>query len=44
VIIEFPSWERLQAWYRSPEFARALELRKRCAVSNLVMTEGAPGA
>jgi uncharacterized protein (DUF1330 family) len=40
VIIEFASMETLQAWYRSPEYAPALALRKRCAVSNLVMTEG----
>jgi uncharacterized protein (DUF1330 family) len=40
VLIEFPSWEKLQAWYDSPEYAPALELRKRCAVSKLVMTEG----
>ena len=40
VIIEFPSMERLEAWYRSPEYAPALALRKRCAVSHLVMTEG----
>lgn len=44
VIIEFPSWEKLEAWYRSPEYAAALALRQRCAVSNLVMTEGAPGS
>jgi uncharacterized protein (DUF1330 family) len=41
VIIEFPSMERLEAWYRSPEYAPALALRLRCAVSSLVMTEGA---
>ena len=44
VVIEFPSWERLEAWYRSPEYAPALELRKRCAVSNLVMIEGVSDA
>jgi uncharacterized protein (DUF1330 family) len=43
VIIEFPSWEKLEAWYRSPEYAPALALRQRCAVSDLVMTEGVPG-
>jgi uncharacterized protein (DUF1330 family) len=44
VVIEFPSWETLEAWYRSPEYAPALALRQRCAVSNLVMTEGVPDA
>jgi uncharacterized protein (DUF1330 family) len=40
VIVEFPSMERLRAWYDSAAYAPALALRKRCAVSNLVMTEG----
>lgn len=40
VIIEFPSMEQLRAWYASPAYAPALALRKRCAVSNLVMAEG----
>ena len=43
VIVEFPSMEQLRAWYASPAYAPALALRKRCAVSNLVMTEGIPG-
>lgn len=40
VIVEFPTMEQLRAWYASPAYAPALALRKRCAVSNLVMTEG----
>jgi uncharacterized protein (DUF1330 family) len=44
VIVEFASMERLQAWYASPEYAPALALRKRSAVSNLVMTEGLQGS
>jgi uncharacterized protein (DUF1330 family) len=43
VIVEFPSMARLAAWYASPEYAPALALRKRCAVSSLVMTEGVAG-
>ena len=42
VIIEFPSMDRLQAWYDSPEYAPALALRKRASVSSLVRTEGVP--
>ena len=42
VIVEFPSTERLQAWYGSPEYAPALALRKRASVSSMVMTEGVP--
>jgi uncharacterized protein (DUF1330 family) len=40
VIVEFPSMERLEAWYDSPEYAPALALRQRASVSSLVMTEG----
>ncbi|HJU22539.1 MAG TPA: DUF1330 domain-containing protein [Casimicrobiaceae bacterium] len=40
VIVEFPSIERLQAWYDSPDYAPALALRKRASVGSLVMTEG----
>ena len=40
VIVEFPSLERLQAWYGSAEYAPALALRQRASVSSLVMTEG----
>ena len=44
VIVEFPSMDRLQAWYDSPEYAPALALRQRASVSSLVMTEGVPEA
>ena len=40
VIVEFPTMERLQSWYASPEYAPALALRQRASVSSLVMTEG----
>jgi len=40
VIVEFPSMERLRAWYDSPEYAPALALRKRASISRLLMTEG----
>lgn len=40
VIVEFPTMARLREWYASPAYAPALELRKRSAVSNLVMVEG----
>ena len=42
VILEFPSMERLRAWYDSPEYAPLLALRKRSAVANLLLVEGAP--
>jgi len=40
VILEFPSMARLEEWYRSPSYAPLLELRRRCASSRLVATEG----
>jgi uncharacterized protein (DUF1330 family) len=40
VIVEFPSMERLRAWYDSPESAPARALRKRASISRLLMTEG----
>jgi uncharacterized protein (DUF1330 family) len=43
VILEFPSMERLRAWYDSPEYASMLALRKRSAIANLLLVEGVPG-
>ena len=40
VLIEFPSMARLEEWYGSPSYAPLLELRKRCASSRVVATEG----
>lgn len=40
VVLEFPSAARLQAWYRSPEYAPLIAIRQRTTKSNLVMVEG----
>ena len=40
VIIEFPSREAAEGWYRSPEYQRIIGLRLSSAVSNLVIVEG----
>jgi uncharacterized protein (DUF1330 family) len=40
VILEFPTMARLKEWYKSPEYAPLLRLRKASASSNLVITEG----
>jgi uncharacterized protein (DUF1330 family) len=40
VIVEFPSMARLKEWYDSPGYAPILALRKRSAISSLVMTDG----
>ena len=42
VIIEFPSMEKLEAFYNSVEYAPYLAIRKRLGDSNLVATEGLP--
>ena len=40
VIVEFPSLERLKAWYASSDYAPALALRLRSAKSKLVIVDG----
>jgi uncharacterized protein (DUF1330 family) len=39
VILEFPTMARLKQWYKSPEYAPLLGLRKASASSNVVITE-----
>jgi uncharacterized protein (DUF1330 family) len=43
VVIEFKDYETALACYRSPEYARAIELRKHRAVLDVVVTEGYDG-
>ena len=40
VLLEFPSRERAEAWYRSPEYAPALALRKEAARADLIIADG----
>ncbi len=40
VIVEFPSLARAHAWYRSPEYAEALEVRRAALDRRLVFVEG----
>lgn len=40
IIVEFPDMARARAWYRSPEYAAALELRDRALSRNLIFVEG----
>ena len=40
IVIEFPSAAQLRAWYDSPEYEPLKALRKRTAVSRLVLVEG----
>jgi uncharacterized protein (DUF1330 family) len=40
VVVEFPSMERLRAWYTSPEYAEALKLRDAALTRRLLFVEG----
>jgi uncharacterized protein (DUF1330 family) len=40
VIIEFPSREAAEGWYRSPEYQKIIGLRHSSSVGNLVIVEG----
>ncbi len=40
VILEFPSRERAEAWYQSPEYQRILPLRLNSLQSQFVMVDG----
>jgi uncharacterized protein (DUF1330 family) len=43
VIVEFPSYEAALACYRSPEYQRAIALRKPAATADFVLVEGYDG-
>jgi uncharacterized protein (DUF1330 family) len=40
IVVEFPDIERARAWYRSPEYARALDVRDNALGRNLILVEG----
>ena len=40
VIIEFPSRQAAEGWYRSPEYQKIIGLRLSSTVTNLVIVEG----
>jgi uncharacterized protein (DUF1330 family) len=40
IIVEFPSLERARAWYRSPEYAFALEAREKALTRDLTLLDG----
>jgi uncharacterized protein (DUF1330 family) len=42
VIVEFPSLEQARAWYRSPDYAFALEVRDTGLSRNLILVDGVP--
>jgi uncharacterized protein (DUF1330 family) len=41
VVLEFPSMEQAQKWYRSSEYAPLIELRQRASRGKLILVEGA---
>lgn len=40
VVVEFPSLERARAWYRSPEYQKAIAARAGCATGQFVLVDG----
>jgi uncharacterized protein (DUF1330 family) len=40
IVVEFPDIERARAWYRSPEYADALEVRDEALSRNLILVDG----
>ena len=42
VVVEFPSLEQAQKWYRSAEYGPLIELRQKASKGRLVLVEGAP--
>jgi uncharacterized protein (DUF1330 family) len=41
VIIEFPSRQAAEGWYRAPEYQKILPLRLKSGTGNLVIVDGA---
>ena len=44
VIVEFPSLERAQAWWNSPEYAPVKALRQSCSRAKMIVLEGVPSS
>lgn len=40
VVVEFPTFERAEAWYRSPDYQKAIEARRGTATGQFVLAEG----
>ncbi|MBV8186763.1 MAG: DUF1330 domain-containing protein [Alphaproteobacteria bacterium] len=40
IVVEFPDMARARAWYRSPEYAAALQFRDAALSRNLILVEG----
>jgi len=42
IVVEFPDSDAARRWYRSPEYAAALEVRDQALTRNLILVEGVP--
>jgi len=42
VVIEFPSLQQARAWYASPEYSHAKEIRQANSIGRLFIVEGVP--
>ena len=40
IVVEFANLEQARAWYRSPEYASALEVRDAALSRNLILVDG----
>ncbi|KAA9001175.1 DUF1330 domain-containing protein [Affinibrenneria salicis] len=40
IIVEFPSLAQAKAWYKSPEYALALQVRDKALSRNLILVDG----
>ena len=40
IVVEFPSWERAKAWYRSPEYATARDLSRVALKRKMLVLDG----
>ena len=43
IIVAFPDMETARAWYRSPEYAGALQFRDQAISRSLILVDGVPG-
>jgi uncharacterized protein (DUF1330 family) len=43
VVVEFPTSDQARIWYRSAEYAKALEYRDKALSRTLILAEGVPG-
>jgi len=44
ILVEFPDAEQARAWYHSPEYAAALDIRDQALGRDLILVEGIDGS